>query len=129
MNTSLWADFDAKRRKAGGWWKDMNTLRVRLADNVLGPETFTVLEINVKGGYVRGVRIMQTGNRAHALARGPNLMLNLAQFTEWFSVESPEDEHPRTFRELWARGEWVGFQVALEEILKAFTTVSTPVRG
>lgn len=112
---------DAQRKKVGGWWKNMNTLRVRLADTVLEDTDFTILEVSIRDGHVQGVRVLQEGMHGVRLKRGPFLLWDQAEFVKWFSAEDPEESKATT--EVWSPPDkWLGLQQGLFEVLRAFTT-------
>lgn len=113
---------DAQRRKTGGWWKNMHSLRVRLGCNVL--DSHTILEINIRNGVVRGVRILEEGVLAGALKWGPYLTWDLTAFMEWFMAEDEiATEVGQVIRtaEVWSHGEWLPLQAGIYEITRVFT--------
>lgn len=116
----LWPEMDAQRQKAGGWWKGMHTLRVRLADTVLNDTDFTIIEVSVRDGFVQGVRVLQEGVHGRRLRRGPFLLWDQAQVVQWFSAEDAEESKATT--EVWSPPDkWLGLQQGLFEVLRAFT--------
>ena len=117
----LWSQMDAQRRKAGGWWKDMNTLRIRLGDTVLDQSNFTVIEVSVRLGEVQGVRVLQKGVHGVRLSRGPFLLWDQTQFVQWLSAEEPQQGLATLTTEVWqAPDQWLGLQQGLFEVLRAF---------
>lgn len=121
LRPDLWLEMDAQRKKTGGWWKDMRTLRVRLADTVLEHTDFTVIEVSIRTGQVQGIRVLQEGMHSVRLKQGPFLMWSQAEFVKWFSAEDTEAKPALTI-EVWAPDHWLGLQQGLFEVLRAFTT-------
>jgi len=117
----LWDEMDAQRRKTGGWWKNMHSLRVRLGVNVL--DTFTVLELNIRDGSVYGVRILERGPLVADLRRGPHLTWDLPTFLTWFmdAEETMESGQVGRTAEVWSRNEWLSLQAGIYEITRVFT--------
>lgn len=128
----LWAEMDKVRQQTGGWWENMKTLRVRLSDSVLEEDDFTEIEINIKFGHIQGIRLLNTGVHSTRLRRGPHLMWAEKEMVDWFTEEeSSEEEHPVLCKEVWVgyrspqtteySRTWVGVQLGLFEVLRAFT--------
>lgn len=119
-----WEAIDAARRRTGGIWKNMKTLRVRFSDNVLTEDHFTVLEIGVQDASVIMIRVMHLGSYSYKVKDGPFLLWGLDMFLPWFLQSSPQEQHPRNMKEVWVRDRWSEGQAALVAINEAFVEVT-----
>ncbi len=149
--SGLWEEIDHKRRQTGGWWTNMQTLRLRvfvdrtheMTVDTITPDPHAILELNINDGRIFGVRV--TGDGTYLLRAGtPNVFMTLAQFIDWLvSLEDikwpPEkpDPHFDLCWEVWTptspihnvinntggvwHGSHHGLQRALYLILGAFT--------
>lgn len=117
-----WEAMDAARIRAGGSWSDMKMIRVRFADDVLEDSDFTILELGIRKGHIVYIKMLQMGVYSYMVKDGPFLLWTQDEFLPWFLQESPQDAHPRGFRQLFHRGKWVGNQAALTDLNNAFTS-------
>lgn len=149
--SGLWEDIDEKRRQTGGWWTNMQTLRLRvyvdrtheMTVSTLTPDPHAILELNIVDGRIFGVRV--TGDGVYILQAGtPNVFMTLAQFIDWLmsldNIKWPTEklDAPHEVRwEVWTptapvhnfdtgkggvwHGSHHGLQRALYLILGAFT--------
>lgn len=119
-NEHLWEELDAARRRTGGAWTDVKTIRVKVTDNVLEPEDNTIIEVNVLRGQVVGVRLLQRGVYPHALQSGPFLLWGGEEMLLWFCEESEPAEGVHVFRQVWVKNKWAGTHAGIDFLMEAF---------
>lgn len=115
----LWESMDEQRRKTGGWWAGVISLRIRFADSVLNEDDFTVVEVNVREQCVQGVRILHRGLHASQLRHGPFLLWEHQAFMEWLTKEE-EQLGVKLYKEIFVKNAWAGTQAGLFEVFRAF---------
>jgi hypothetical protein len=120
IHSEHWEAIDDARRRTGGWWKNVKTLRIRFSDDVLSDVDFTVLEVGVGGGEVVQLRIIQNGRYSYKVKDGPFLLWGFDTFLQWFLQSSPQEQHPRGLKEVWIRNKWSEGQAALVALNEAF---------
>jgi hypothetical protein len=124
---SLWESIDEQRQRTGGWWKNMRTVRLRLALDVLNPDYGCTIEINVQKGTIHGVRVLDLGSLHGVLRNGPHLCWELKDMLEWldqahnnFNGSEWQESPARLEVKAWDRGNWVGYQESVYLISAAF---------
>ncbi len=140
--SNLWEDIDRKRVETGGWWANMQTLRLRVYSGQ-SPDHYAVLELNINEGRIFGVRVTGDGN--YLLRAGtPQVFMLFPEFFNWlmgledlkFPPDAPDSNHDLKW-EVWTPiapihnviagtgGVWFGshhgLQRAIYLILGAFT--------